>query len=61
MKSYKSKHLRMLIFHKNKDSRSKDQNKNEFHFILTAKKTNVNRFFFHGETKLHFESLVNTL
>ena len=44
----------MVIFHKNKDSRSKGQNKNEFDFISPVMKTNVNRFLFHGKTKLHF-------
>ena len=43
MKSAERKHQK---FHKNKDSRSKDQNKNEFHFISPhAVKTNVNRIF----------------
>ena len=28
------KHLRKLLFYQNKDSRSKDQNKNEIHFIF---------------------------
>ena len=38
----------MQIFHKNKNSRSKDQNKNEFPFILPSMKTNINinRTFF---------------
>ena len=42
MKSAERKHRK---FHENKDSRSKDQNKNEFHFIAHAVKTNVNRIF----------------
>ena len=37
--------LRMLLFHQNKDSRSKYQNKNEFCIISPAIKTVVNRFF----------------
>ena len=45
MKSYERKLLRMRIFHKNKDSRTKDQNKNEFHFILPAMKTNWHKMF----------------
>ena len=32
----------MLIFHENKDTRSKVQNKNEFQFISPAVKTNKN-------------------
>ena len=32
MKSSKTKHLRMQIFHKIKDRESKAQNKNKFHF-----------------------------
>ena len=47
MKSVERKHLRMRIFHKNKDSRSKDQDKK--------------RILFHGETKFHFGSHVSTL
>ena len=39
------KYLCMLLFHRNKDSRSKDQNKNEFCFISPAIKTIVNRVF----------------
>lgn len=42
MKSFKMNHLFMTIFHKNKDARSKDENKNEFYSILPATKTNVN-------------------
>ena len=42
MKSFKMNHLFMTIFHKNKDTRSKDENKNEFYSILPATKTNVN-------------------
>ena len=42
MKSFKRKHLRIRILHKNKDI-SKDQNKDEFHFISPAMKTNVNK------------------
>ena len=36
----------MPMFHENKDSRSKDQSKTEFHFMSPAMKTNVNRYFF---------------
>lgn len=36
---------------KTKDSRSKDQDKSQFHFISGAMKANVNIFFFHGKTK----------
>ena len=50
MKSAERKHRK---FHKNKDSRSKDQSKNEFHFIAHAVKTNVNNFFI---AKQHFIS-----
>ena len=46
MKSSKGKHLRMLLFYQNKDSRSKDQKKNEFHFISPAIKTNASRVSF---------------
>ena len=40
MKSYERKHLHMQIFHKNKDSRSKDQNKNELYFIPSVMELN---------------------
>ena len=33
------------VFHKNKGSESKYQNKNEFHFNSPAMKTDVNRIF----------------
>ena len=46
IKSSKTKHLRLQMFHKNKHSRSKNQNKIEFHFISPAVETNVNRIFF---------------
>ena len=46
MESSEGKHLHMLLFHQNKDSKSKDQNKNKFHFISVAMKTVKNRFFF---------------
>ena len=36
----------MRIFYKNKDSGSKDQNKSEFHFISSARKSGVNLIFF---------------
>ena len=49
MKSSEGKHLRMLLFYQNKDSRSKDQNKNEFHSISLAIKTNGSRIFFTAE------------
>ena len=39
----------MQIFHKNKYSRLKDQNKNEFYFISPALKTDVNKTFFMGK------------
>ena len=39
------KHLRKLLPHQNKDSRSKDQNKNEFHLISPARKAIANRIF----------------
>ena len=45
MKPSERKHLHMLLFHQNKDSKSKDQNKNEFDFISLAMKTIVNRTF----------------
>ena len=65
-KSPKTKHLRMWIFHKNKCSESKDQNKNEFYLISPAMKTNVNRIFSMTKwnfilCKVHFESHVNSL
>ena len=41
MRSSKRKHLHIGVFHKNEDSGSKDQNKNEFHFISPAMKTYV--------------------
>ena len=46
MKSSKRKYLRMRMFHENKNSRSKDQSKTEFHFISPPMKTNLNRYFF---------------
>ena len=46
MKSSERKHLRMLLFHQNKDSRSKDRNKNEFNFISVAMKTIKKHNFF---------------
>ena len=45
MKPFERKHLRVLLFHQNKDSKSKDQSKNEFDFISLAMKTIVNRIF----------------
>ena len=54
MKSSERKHLCKRIFHENKDSKLKDQSKNEFHFISLAMKANVNKFFFRGETKFDF-------
>ena len=54
------KHLRKLLFYQNKDSRSKDQNKNEIHFIFPCQKTIINRIF-PTEKHFHFESPVNTL
>ena len=39
------KHLPMEIFCKNKDNRSKDQNKNEFDFCSSAVETNMNNPF----------------
>ena len=45
MKSYNMKHLHMRIFHKHKIRRLEDYNKNEFHLILPAVKTNANKFF----------------
>ena len=47
----RGKHLRIQILHKNEDSRSKDQNKDEFHFVSPAMKTNVNRIFFIAKRK----------
>ena len=57
MKLSKRKHLSMRIFDQNKDGKSKDQNKNEFHFISTAMKTIVNRFFFMAEGNPPLNSL----
>ena len=51
-RSFKQKHLRIRIFHKNEDSRSRDQNKNEFRYVLSAMKTNVNRIFFMAKGNL---------
>ena len=53
MKPTERKHLRMRIFHKTEDSRSKEQHKNRFHFISPTMKTNVNRIFF-LENKISF-------
>ena len=61
MKSSETKHLHMRVFHKNKDGRSKDQNINEFNSMSPALKSNVNIFFFHGETNFHFMSPVSAL
>ena len=46
MKSSERKHLRMLLFLQNKDSRLKDRNKNKFHFISVAVKTIEKHNFF---------------
>ena len=54
MKSSERKHLRMKILHKNKDSRSNDQNKCYFHFISPAMKINVTSIF--SMAKLNFIS-----
>ena len=51
----------MGMFNKNKNNRSRDQHKIKFHFVTPALKTNVNKIFFHGEVKFHFEFHVNTL
>ena len=40
------KYLHMRIFHKNKVSGSKDQNKNDFHFFLPTMETNMNKKIF---------------
>ena len=45
MKSIGKKHVRMQIFHKNKDSTSIDQKKKK-KFILLAMKTSANRVHF---------------
>ena len=45
----------MRMFNKNKNNRSRDQNKIKFLFVTPALKTNVNKIFFHGEVKFHFE------
>ena len=50
----------MHLFHKNKDTGSKDYIKNEFHSIYITIKTDVNNFSFHGEMKFHFGSHANT-
>ena len=64
MKFCQMKHLRVLIFHQNKDRRSKDQNKNKFHFISPAVETNVNRILFMGKQiefrKKKYHALINT-
>ena len=39
---------------KTKDSRSKDQDKSQFHFISGAMKANVNIFFFSWQNKISF-------
>ena len=57
MKSPERKHLRMRIFYKNKDSGSKDRNKNNFRFISPAMAANVNNLFFHGKMKFHYEKI----
>ena len=46
MNSSKRNHLLMRMLHRNKDSRSKDKNKNKFYLISHAMKTNLNRIFF---------------
>ena len=45
MKSPERKHLLMRILHNNINSRSKDWNKNEFHFMWSAMKNNANTAF----------------
>lgn len=46
---------------KTKDSRSKDQDKSQFHFISWAMKANVNRIFFHGKTKFRLGYIISDL
>ena len=45
MTSSERKHLRMQVFHKNKDIRSKDQNKKRIYFISGAMKASENNYF----------------
>ena len=45
----------MRLFHKNKNSRSKDQNRNEFYLIFHFE------FFLHIESKYNFRSHLNNL
>ena len=66
IKSFGRKHSRMRVFHKNKDSRSTNQNKEQVYFISSAVKTNVNRIFFMSKRnfisgKFHFGFHVNIL
>ena len=67
MKEFERKHLRMRIFHQNKDdARSRDQNKNEFNFVSLTMKTNFNIIFFTVKRNLNlgkfrFGSHLNTL
>ena len=65
MKSIGKKHVRMQIFHKNKDSTSIDQKKKK-KFILLAMKTSANRVHFVAKRNFisgnfHFGSHVPTL
>ena len=46
MKSSIRKPLRMQIFHKDKNIRSKNQTKNRFNFSSALIKANINRVFF---------------
>ena len=55
MKPSERKHLSMRLFHKNKDSRSKDQNRNDFYSIFPFE------FFFHVESKYNFRSFALSL
>ena len=56
----------MEIYHKKRDCRSKDKNKNGLHFISLVTETNWNRIFHVAiwnflSCKFHFESPANTL
>ena len=68
MKSYERKHLRMRLFHQNKNDWLLpngpfflDDSRNEIQFHFTRKVKQCNQDFFYDGLKAHFESQINTL
>ena len=61
VKSSVKRHLCMQIFHKNKESRSRDQNKHDFNFVLLAMKAIINRPFFMISFRVSYKHPITTL